>query len=121
MKALKTKIIVSNPDISASQKGWGEPIKSEYEHIQNTNVGKLGYKNGKWYYTETGKEYKQLWSSGGENLVQTLTNGSTSYNPNYEYVVGEINTVPYSTEPVTSSPPYTFTELISGKFSRIRF
>jgi hypothetical protein len=39
----------------------------------------------------SGREYQQVWdsTSGGELLVQTLTSTSTSYNTNYEYVIGE--------------------------------
>jgi len=39
----------------------------------------------------SGLEFNQSWESqnGGEKLVQTTSAGSTSYNPNYQYVVGE--------------------------------
>lgn len=63
--ALQSKIMIANPDVSSSQKNWGNVTPSKekkpsgsYEHIQNTNVGELGFKNGKWYFTKTGKEYK---------------------------------------------------------------
>jgi len=32
--------------------------QSNYTQITNTDKGKMGVKNGKWYYIETGKEYK---------------------------------------------------------------
>lgn len=62
--AFKAKVIIANPDVSSSEKGWG-PIKdnkgktvntdSGYTNIKTTNVGKIGVKNGKWYNVETGK------------------------------------------------------------------
>jgi len=38
-----------------------------------------------------GFEYTQSWETetGGEKLVQTISTGDTSYNPNYEYAIGE--------------------------------
>lgn len=36
----------------------GDKGKADYSHIKETNKGQLGYKDGKWYYTQTGKEYK---------------------------------------------------------------
>lgn len=36
-----------------------------------------------------GREYKASWAEGGENLVQVISGGSTSYNIAYQYNVGE--------------------------------
>lgn len=64
-----------------------DSVKSQFERKTGRFINIANTVDSKTYIP--GKEYKASWSEGGEELIQVTSGGSTSYNINYEYNVGE--------------------------------